>query len=178
MWRALEASLACRQTDRTNVPSAGTTRRRCSCTSPRKVGQLSVPCCSWLILPSCCPCEPCPGVFGHSLPGAALRLLSCVWGLLSLVELVAAETPSPSKSRLRAKFSLYEPEIMCWIIFLSQLSCANQRSGIPFYFPQIIFPFWILLCVSLVFMQGESKTKCSPPPGLWGSYSCEILGAQ
>lgn len=109
---------------------------------------------------------PCPGVLGHSLAGADVGLLSCVGVLLSLVELVAAEQlwhswhPAPQSPGSGLNSPCVSLQV-AWIVFLFQLSCANHRLGIPLGFPQIIFSLLDSVVYIPVFMQGQSKIRCS-----------------
>lgn len=109
----MEANLVCRQTDKTNVHLAGITRRKCSCTNPRKVYQFTILC----ILSDFPPFDfslacvnpppqylwPQPYSSWHESPFSVFEWLLCIGvckaGLTHVI-------PSTWKFRLSGKFSL------------------------------------------------------------------------
>lgn len=67
--------MVCRQTDKTNVRLAGITRRKSSCTNPRKVHQFFALLSDFphLDVTLCAPSSPL--ILGHSFTGAEMSLL-------------------------------------------------------------------------------------------------------
>lgn len=116
MWRGLEASLVCRQTDKTNVHLAGITRRKCSCMNPRKVYQFKILSRSfhlpWYPLFFSL-CEPSsPGIFSYSLKVLTQISFFCVWTVAVYWLywcLQSRLNTSVSENSDLAKFSLEKP---------------------------------------------------------------------
>lgn len=120
-------------------------------------------------------------LFGHSLSGAAMSLLFLCLGFAvtgwtgGCRAALAQLTPSPTKSRLRAKFSLYEPDsVLDYFPFSVELCKPQVRNS--FLLSTNHFSLLDSVVCIPVFMQGESKTKCSPsswPVGflfLWNTW--------
>lgn len=123
-----------------------------------------------------------PWCLGHSPSGADERLLSCVW--VSAVPgwtegcraALAQLTPSPSKLRLKAKFSLYEPASMLDYFPLSVELCKPQvRNSLVLSTNKCSF---LDSVVYIPISRKSQKPNAVLFPGLRGTYCCEILGAQ
>lgn len=174
MWRGLEASLVCRQTDKTNVHLAGITRRKCSCMNPRKVYQFKILSRSfhlpWYPLFSSLCESSSPGIFSCSLTVLTQISFFCVWTVAvywlywCLQSRLNISFWVPENLDL-AKFSLEKPNKSA-----GSLDFFFFTSSVDLYKPQINsfsvlsmrafthnLPFWFGFSIPPISMQWKSN---------------------